>query len=381
MATKSKLETVFTGDDRPFNRVASRMRGTAQKLKSAFSGMGGAMAMLGGGAAIRGVLQKGDRIGKLATRWNVGVDVLQRLGHVAEIGGSSLETVAKSMATLNKATALAKDGMVSYEREFHALGLKADEVHNLNDEERWFAISEAIKNATDRSRAMAAAQVLLGRGGVELFATMEMGGKKQLEIMNEIKPATEASIRNIEELNDTLTRLKTGAFEKIAVTINAVSKAFTFIGRRLGATFAVIVAQVADMIKAAPALFPKGMEDWAKNQATAAKTAKAAFDEINRLQEEDRAKAEEKKKKGGADLELGALTGAPDAKIAAAISKNQRNIFDPTRGGGFFAQATGRGIPLSKHATKSLDQKMKDLAQKTFQENQTTNQLLRDALL
>jgi len=381
MATRSKLETVFTGDDRPFNRVASRMRGTVNKLKGAFRGMGGAMAMLGGGAAIRGVLQKGDRIGKLATRWNVGVEVLQRLGHVAEIGGSSLETVAKSMATLNKATGLAKGekGLASYKREFHALGLEADEVHKLNHEDRWFAISEAVATATDRSRAMAAAQILLGRGGVELFATMEMGGKKQLEIMNEIKPATEESIRNIEELNDTLTRLKTGAFEKIAVTINAVSKAFTFIGRRLGATFAVIVAQVADMIKAAPALFPKGMEEWAKGQATAAETAKAAFDEINRLQEEDRAKEEKKKKKGGADLELGALPGAPEAKIAAAISKQQHNIFDPRRGGGFFSQAGRTGI--SRHATKSLGQKMQDLATKTFNENQTTNQLLRDALL
>ena len=379
MATKSKLETVFTGDDRPFNRVASRMRGTVNKLKGAFRGMGGAMAMLGGGAAIRGVLQKGDRIGKLATRWNVGVEVLQRLGHVAEIGGSSLETVAKSMATLNKATKLAKEGMVSYQREFQTLGLEAAEFHKLNHEERWFAISEAVKNAADRSSAMASAQVLLGRGGVELFATMEMGGKKQLEIMNEIKPATEESIRNIEELNDTLTRLKTGAFEKIAVTINAVSKAFTFIGRRLGATFAVIVAQVADMIKAAPSLFPKGMEEWAKGQATAAETAKAAFDEINRLQEEDRAKEEGKKKKGGADIELGALPGTPEAKIAAAISKQQSNIFDPRRGGGFFSQAGRTGI--SRHATKSLGQKMQDLATKTFNENQTTNQLLRDALL
>ena len=147
MATRSRLETVFTGDDRPFNRVASRMRGTVTKLKGAFRGMGAAMAVLGGGAAVRGTLQKADRIGKLADRWGVGVEVLQRLGHVAELGGSNLETVAKSMATLNKATALARDGMVSYEREFTALGLSAEEMHKLNHEKRWFAISDAIKNA------------------------------------------------------------------------------------------------------------------------------------------------------------------------------------------------------------------------------------------
>ena len=99
MATKSKLETVFTGDDRPFNKVASRMRGSVKRLKGSFKGMSGALGMLGGGMAMRGTLQKGDRIGKLATRWQVGVETLQRLGHMANIGGSEYLTPSPAQAT------------------------------------------------------------------------------------------------------------------------------------------------------------------------------------------------------------------------------------------------------------------------------------------
>ncbi len=382
MATKSKLETVFTGDDRPFNRVASRMRGTAKKLQGAFKGMGGAIAALGGGMAIRGTLSHGDRIGKLATRWQVGVETLQRLGHVANIGGSDLETVAKAMGTLNKnANKAANEGLTTYERQFEALGLNSKEFFRLNEEERWFAISDAIAGASNRARAMAAAQELMGRGGIELFAIMEQGSKKQREIMDEINPSTEQVIRNLEKLNDTLTTIKTGAFSAIADTISGLVNAFHWVVRRLGRELGVIIAQVADIIKAWPALFPEGMEEWAKTKADHFEVRRRWDLWIKEKEAEDAEKLKPKKGGAGFDPEISELSTAKMATVAAAISKNQPNIFDPRRAGGFFAQATGRGIPLSKHATKSLNQKMQDLAQKTFQENQTTNQLLRDALL
>ncbi len=381
MATKSKLETVFTGDDRPFNKVASRMRGTATKLKGAFKGLGGAMAMMGGGMAIRGVLEKGDRIGKLASRWQVGTDVLQRLGHVAQIGGSDLETVAKAMATVNKATEQAKAGMTSYQREFDALGINVEEFQKLDEEGRIMALSDAFKNADDRARAMAAGQVLLGRGGVELFATFEQGSESLKKLMGEINPATEENIRNIERLNDSITTIKTGAFSYLADILGGLVKAFVWVARRIGREFAVISARFADLVKAAPALFPESMEKWAATMKSAAEMRAGANEWIKMKEAEDRAKEAEEKAGGGGVVEdpFADKAEAPEAKIAAAISKQQSNIFDPRRGGGFFSQAGRTGI--SSHATKSLGQKMQDLATKTFNENQTTNQLLRDALL
>ena len=380
MATKSKLETGFTGDDRPFNRVASRMRGTVKRLKGAFKGMGGAMAMLGGGMALRGILEKADRIGKLATRWQVGVETLQRLGHVANLGGSDLDAVAKAMGTLNKnANKAANEGLVTYQRQFEALGLNSKEFFKLNDEERWFAISDAIAGAGDRAKAMAAAQELMGRGGIELFAIMEQGSEKQREIMDEITPSTDKVIRNLERLNDTLSTLKTGAFSHIADIISGLVHAFEWVARRLGREMAVISARFADLVKAAPALFPESMEKWAATMKSAAEMRAGADLWIKMKEAEDAEKL--KKKKGGAGFAPDApiTIEAPEAKIAAAISKQQSNIFDPRRGGGFFSQAGRTGI--SRHATKSLGQKMQDLATKTFNENQTTNQLLRDALL
>jgi len=197
--------------------------------------------------------------------------------------------------------------------------------------------------------------------------------------MDEITPSTDKVIRNLERLNDTLSTLKTGAFSHIADIISGLVTAFVWVGRRMGREMAVISARFADLVKAAPALFPESMEKWAATMKSAAEMRAGADLWIKMKEAEDAEKL--KKKKGGAgfDPDEPITIEAPEAKVAAAISKQQSNIFDPRRGGGFFAQAGRTGI--SRHATKSLGQKMQDLATKTFNENQTTNQLLRDALL
>jgi hypothetical protein len=197
--------------------------------------------------------------------------------------------------------------------------------------------------------------------------------------MDEITPSTDKVIRNLERLNDTLSTLKTGAFSHIADIISGLVTAFVWVGRRMGREMAVISARFADLVKAAPALFPESMEKWAATMKSAAEMRAGADLWIKMKEAEDAEKL--KKKKGGAgfDPDEPITIEAPEAKIAAAISKQQANIFDPRRGGGFFSQAGRTGI--SRHATKSLGQKMQDLATKTFNENQTTNQLLRDALL
>lgn len=355
------------------------MRGTVKRLKGAFKGMGGAMAALGGGMALRGTLEKADRIGKLATRWQVGVETLQRLGHVANIGGSDLDAVAKAMGTLNKnANKAANEGLVTYQRQFEALGLNSKEFFKLNDEERWFAISDAIAGAGNRAKAMAAAQELMGRGGIELFAIMEQGSKKQREIMDEITPSTNETIRKLEQLNDTLSTLKTGAFSAIATVIAGLVKAFVWVARRIGREMAIVQAGFADIVKMAPSLFPKSLEKWAATMKSSIETRKGADAWIRMKEAEDEEKLKEKKK-GGGGFDPEEAPAIPEAKLVAAISKQQRNLFDPRRGGGFFSQAGRTGV--SRHATKSLGQKMQDLATKTFNENQTTNQLLRDALL
>jgi len=355
MATKSKLETVFTGDDRPFNRVASRIRKTAQKLKQQFSGMRGAIMGMGAGMAMRGALKKFDRFDKLSKQFKVSSETLQRFALVAELGGADIESLASAMSKLNMSLHEAASGQAAYQREFENLGLDAKTMQLMSHEEQIATMADAIKNASNRNMAMAASQKIMGRSSGKLFSIFEQGGAALTQTMASVSVVTNENTKAIAELNDVLTKLSTGGMAKLGTAIGTifgwVEKATAWLALQSGEFDDMAIIKKLNR-EGVEAFMPKDKEvvpSWDPD--------------------------------AGEDVYANIAEKMAKDVLKTATGTTERNIFDPTRGGGFFAQATGRGIPLSKHATKSLDQKMKDLAQKTFQENQTTNQLLRDALL
>ena len=223
MATKtSKLHTSFTGDDKQFQRTAGRVMKSGTQMGAMAGRLKGAFAAMGGAMVISGIIDKFVRIGKLATRFDVTAETLQKLGHVAQIGGADLETVAKAMKTLNTSAADAKEGMATYVREFDTLGIKVDDFFKLNHEQRWLAIADAVKNATDRNAAMAAITKLMGRAGAEVFTILEQGGAATREMMESITVAKDETVKAIEEINDKMTELATvsgGTFANIFVGV------------------------------------------------------------------------------------------------------------------------------------------------------------------
>jgi hypothetical protein len=219
MATKtSKLHTSFTGDDKQFQRTAGRVMKSGTQMGAMAGRLKGAFAAMGGAMVLGGIIDKFDRIGKLAARFDVTAETLQKLGHVAQIGGADLETVAKAMKTLNTSAADAKEGMATYVREFDTLGIKVDDFFKLNHEQRWLAIADAVQNATDRNAAMAAITKLMGRAGAEVFTILEQGGAATREMMESITVAKDETVKAIEDINDKMTELATvsgGTFANI----------------------------------------------------------------------------------------------------------------------------------------------------------------------
>ena len=212
MATKtSKLHTTFTGDDKHFQRAAGRvmksgtqMGAMAGKLKGAFAAMGGAML-------VSGIVEKFDRIGKLAKRFDMTAETLQKLGHVAKLGGSDIETVGKAMKTLNTSTAEARKGLLTYTREFEVLGLNVDDFWNMNHRERWMKLADAVKNTTDRNAALAAVTKLMGRSGADVFTILEEGAAVTQEMMKGIATASNETVAALEGVNDKLTEISNTA--------------------------------------------------------------------------------------------------------------------------------------------------------------------------
>lgn len=198
------------------------MGAMAGKLKGAFAAMGGAFV-------IKGIVEQFDRIGKLAKRFDMTAETMQRLGHVAAIGGADLETVGKAMKTLNSSAADARAGLETYNREFKVLGIDAEEFFALNHEERWLAISDAVKNTTDRNAAMASVTKLMGRAGAEVFTILEQGGAVTREVMDSITVASNATVKAMEDVNDKLTEISTQAKSTFA---NVLVDAFDVVEKK-----------------------------------------------------------------------------------------------------------------------------------------------------
>ncbi len=103
------------------SRFAKRVRAGA----AAFKGYGLAAAAVAVGFAImfKAIANATDRIAKLAERTNISIERLSAWKLVVGLAGSSLEVFAKGQQTLARAIVDADRGLLSYQREFDALGI------------------------------------------------------------------------------------------------------------------------------------------------------------------------------------------------------------------------------------------------------------------
>lgn len=356
---KSRLETQFTGDDRPFQRTAARVQAAgakvAAKMKAVSSGMSGGFAAIGGTMLVKSTLDKYDRIGKLSTKFNIASESLQRLGHLADLGGADLETVAKGLQTLNlNATAAAVHGMAGMEQEFKLLGINSKQFLELNHEQRFLAMGDAIKKASNRNVAMAASQKLMGRAGGELFAIMEQSRESQMTQMDSVRTISQEQTRAIEQLNDHMHTLATG-------TIAEFAKSLVFIWEKvqlLGEAFA-----------------------WLGMQVTSAFDPELSFSDVNKLFDEyakEREKAQKDARQADKDRfnrQEASIEGAQ--KKTKEVAKKTKVGFTTASVGGFYGHSGRSGISPQ---VKTMEQKQTELLNGVLNELKHSNLFMKKSL-
>jgi hypothetical protein len=358
---KSRLETQFTGDDKPFQRTAARVSAAgakvAAKMKAMTSGLQGGFAAIGGTMLVKSTLDKYDRIGKLSTRFGIASEELQRLGHLADLGGSDLESVAKAMQKLNlNATAAAVHGMKGMEQEFKLLGIDSKEFLALNHEQRFLAMGDAIRKSSNRNVAFAASQKLMGKAGQELFQIMEQSRESQMSQMDSVRTISQEQTRAIEGLNDHLHTLTTGAVAEFA-------KSLVFLWNKvkdLGDILGWLGAHVA-------AAFDPDLDFQDIQRAT-----REIWEENKKLNEENKKADEERfKRQDQLDEDLFAKAKERAKKTVSQVG------FDPSAMGGFFGHAGRSGISAQ---VKTMEQKQTELMQGVLNELRHSNRFMQKEL-
>ena len=363
MATrKSKLETVFTGDSRPFERTVNRVRATGAKVAGVGRSMMGGFAAVGGAMLFKTGLSKFDRIDKLSKDLDMNAETLQKFGHVADLGGADMETFAKGVKKLSLAAheAAGPQGLASYRREFEKMGIDVDKFNMLNYEEQVLAYSDAIRSATDRQAAQASTTKLMGRAGTEMFWVMEQGSGEMQTQMNSISTLTTEQTAALANLNDIFTQLSTSGLAEFFKVIAKVWEMMKSIAEWAGIIAGVIATWA-------------GGTSWEDAVQAGADTKMR----LDAQKEKDRKAMEERGKK----REQGEKPPPPlVAKAAKAVAQQAANIFDPSKVGGFFGHAGRKGTPVSRQV-KTMQQKMLEINMRSREEIEDMHKTLKNALI
>jgi hypothetical protein len=274
---------------------AGRARSTLGKAMSAdmVGGFGQLAAAVGSLSGLKSVIDDFDRLNDLSIQLDTSVESLQRLGVMAKLSGSDVETLVKGVSKLTRSLADAENSEKTSEA-LKQLGVNASKLRSMSLEEQIMALSEAFISARNRGEGFAEVFDLMGRNGAELIPLL-MQGREELQAMADTPVLSQEQVQRLAEFNDQLDagvlKLKAWAAESLLglADVAAVSGAALFGG--LDGSFTERIEQAARALtqsklesEEAAAAQEKQREaareaaDWSKKIAAAQKEAAASIE-------------------------------------------------------------------------------------------------------
>jgi hypothetical protein len=183
---------------------AARARGTLGRAMSAdvMGGFGQLTAALGSLAGLKSVIDDFDRINDLAIQLDTSVESLQRLGAMATLSGSDVETLVKGVSKLTRSLADA-EGSEKTAESLRALGVSAAQLRAMSLEDQVMALSDAFINARERGQGFAEVFDLMGRNGAELIPLL-MQGREELQALADTPVLSQEQVQRLADFNDQL---------------------------------------------------------------------------------------------------------------------------------------------------------------------------------
>lgn len=192
--------------DAGMSRVANSARTAGDKIKQAFSGLGG---ILVGGAALAGLksLMDGlDRVAKMATRFGTSAESIQRVSLAADLAGTSIDVVAQSMQKASIAASKATIEGGTMAETFQRAGINAQEFNKAQLDQKLLMVArafEAARGNADKTNAII--EILGSRAAGQLIPLISNVQALEEEMAN-AAVASDAMVSEIEKANDRMTR-------------------------------------------------------------------------------------------------------------------------------------------------------------------------------
>lgn len=146
-----------------------------------------------------------DRIGDLAKQLDTTPEALQRIGNMAKLSGTDVETTARAMNKLNRELA---DG--TGVKAFEELGINAREFQALEVDDQMLLLAKSFQEAEKKGGGLSSAYDLMGRSAAELLPLLR-SNVTELEKMARVKVVSNEDIENIQNMNDAYDAFISGA--------------------------------------------------------------------------------------------------------------------------------------------------------------------------
>lgn len=291
-ATIGRVRAVFSASTSGLTGGVNQASASMKKMQSSVSSLKGglsALTMISGAqlfgqiassatSAVRSLLAMGmaqaeviDTTSKLADRLGMTYGELSGLAYAGDLAGVGIGTIAKAATKLDVAMVAAANGSATAIAKFDRLGLSVADLSNMNAEERFHAIAEAISRLPTEAERSAAAIALFGPAGAQMLPMFNEGAEGLRKLAEEAEAfglnLTNAQGVDVENMNDAFTRAQaaiSGVVQQLvaylAPAVDAITTAFSdMIGSVGGATIgqtigdgimsgARFLAQIADYV-------------------------------------------------------------------------------------------------------------------------------------
>lgn len=178
----------FKGDTKGLSKSLKSAGATLGKFFKSISGVMkkiakvGALALAAGFATLAGIVVKsikefgayGDELDKMSKRTGIAVEALAELSHAAQLGGTDIGAVEKSIRMMQKVLIEARDGVKTYTDALDNLNLKYEDLADLSPEDQFSLIAERLNAVEDATlKSAIASEIFGGRAGTALLPMIE----------------------------------------------------------------------------------------------------------------------------------------------------------------------------------------------------------------
>lgn len=158
------------------NKSSKNMSANFKKAGLAMAAVGAAM-VLALGKMVTSYAKAGDEIAKMRKRTGIATETLSKWRYMAELSGTSITSMEKGYKKLAMSISDARDGLMTYTREFEKIGVDVRELEGLSPEDQFMRIAFAVAEIKDPMQRAASAQKLFGRAGMELLPMLSDGAE------------------------------------------------------------------------------------------------------------------------------------------------------------------------------------------------------------